>query len=116
MRLELLDDRVEQVADAVAVLGADLDDVIEAEPVELERAGAGAAIVGLVDGENDRHVRLARGLGDFLVAGHKTFAAVDDEHDQIGRTAARGRPRSTTSSCSGSSLAPNKPPVSVSSK
>ena len=92
-RLELLDDHFEQIAGAVAVLGADLDHGVEAESIQLERAGAGAAIVGLVDRENHRHAGVARGLGNVLVAGNQTLAAVDDHHDQIGglqRAAALG--------------------------
>ena len=54
------DDRVEQVADALAVLGRDLEHRVEAELIELERAGLGPLVVGLVDGEDDRPVRPAR--------------------------------------------------------
>ena len=89
---KLLDDHLEQIADALAVLGADLDDGVEAQPIQLERAGAGAAVVGLVDREDDRHAGIARGLGDVLVAGDQALAAVDHEDDQIGGLQARVRP------------------------
>ncbi len=79
----------EQIADAVAVLGADLHDRVEAEPVQLEGSVARATIVHLVDGEDDRHAGSTRGRGDVLVAGNQSFAAVDDHHDEVGRPATR---------------------------
>ena len=54
------------------------------ELIELERAGARAPIVGLVDGQDRRHVRAADRGGNVLVAGHQSFAAVDDEDDHVG--------------------------------
>ena len=66
LQFEFFDDHLEQIADAVAMFGADLDHVLEAKPVQLQRTGAGAAIVGLVDRENDRHVGVTSGFGDFL--------------------------------------------------
>ena len=49
-----LHDLVEQIADALSVLGAHLDDRIEAELIQLERTVPRAPIVGLVDRENRR--------------------------------------------------------------
>ena len=63
-----LDDLVEQIADALSVLGAHLDDRIEPELVQLQRSGLGAPIVGLVDGEDRRNIGAANRGGNFLVA------------------------------------------------
>jgi hypothetical protein len=84
LKFQLLDDRFHQIAGAIAVLGADLDDRVEAKSIQLERAGTGAAIIGLVDRENHRHAGITRGLGDFLVAGNQALAAVNDHDDQVG--------------------------------
>ncbi len=81
---QVLGDHFEQIANAVTVLGADLDDAIESEAREFEGGVAGAAIVGLVDGEDHRHAGIARGLGNVFVARDQSFAPVDDEHDEVG--------------------------------
>ena len=80
-----LDDLVHQLADALPVLGADLDDRVEAEPVQLERPAARAPIVGLVDRQDRRRRPRPDGGGNVLVAGHQPLAAVDDEHDEVRR-------------------------------
>ena len=51
------DDLVQQVADALAVLGGDLDDRLEAELVELDGRVRAPAVVGLVDRHQDRRLR-----------------------------------------------------------
>ena len=53
--------------------------------------------------------------GDLVVARRASLPAVHDQHEQVGRLD-RPLPRSSTSACSGSSLTPNMPPVSVSRK
>ena len=50
-----------------------------------------------------------------LVAGHQPLASVDEEDDRDRHRQSRAGPGWTTSSCSGSSLAPYSPPVSNSS-
>ena len=52
--------------------------------IELERTGARASIVGLVDGEQRGFAGVADHLGDFLVARHQAFAAIRHEHKEIG--------------------------------
>ena len=79
------------------MLGADLDNVLEAKSVQFERAGPGAAIVGLVDREDHRNTGVARGLGDFFVARDQTLAAVDDRTIRSADFSARV-PRAMTSS------------------
>ena len=83
-RGQALDDRVEQIADAIAVLGRNLVHRIEPELIELEHTGARPSIVGLVDREQRGLARLANHLGDFLVAGHQAFASIRHEHKEIG--------------------------------
>ena len=74
----------------VSVLGGDLDDRLESELIELHRRRLRALVVGLVDREQHRHARSARSSrGDRLVARDEPFAAIDEEHQQIG---ARDRP------------------------
>ena len=63
------DDLVEQVANALAVLGRDLDDRLEPELVELDRPPARPLVVGLVDRQQHRHLDAAQAGGDLLVAG-----------------------------------------------
>ena len=106
------DDLVEQVADALAVLRRNLDDRLEPEGVELDRPTASVPIVRLVDRDQHRPAHRAERAGDLLVPGHQPFAPIYNEDNEIRRQMAR-RPCSTTSSCSGSRLAPNMPPVST---
>ena len=79
------DDLVEQVADAFAVLGRDLDDRLEPELVELDARAAGPLVVGLVDGDQDRHGRRPQRGGNLLVARDEPFAAIHDEHNDVRR-------------------------------
>ena len=79
------DDFVEQVRHALAVLRRNLEDRVEPEAVELERAPARAAIVRFVDREDDGAVRAAEGGGDLLVGRQQPVAAIHDEHEDIGR-------------------------------
>ena len=48
---------VEQIAGALAVLGGDLHDRLEAEPIELDRPAACALVVGLVNCHDHRRFR-----------------------------------------------------------
>ena len=80
-----LDDLVEQVPDALAVLGRDLDDRLEAELVELDRPAAGPLVVGLVDRHEDRHGRRPEPRGNLLVPRNEPLASIDDEHDDVRR-------------------------------
>ena len=112
---QLLDDFVEQVRHAVAVLRGNFDNRIEAQLKELHRRRLRPLVVGLVDRDQHGLVGLAQLLGDTLVARHQPFAPIDDENSRSAPAMARC-PCRITSSCSGSSLAPNMPPVSNSSK
>ncbi len=84
MARQLLENRIEEIPDAIAMLGGNLVDRIEPELIELEHTVARSSIVGLVDGEQRGFARLADHLGDFLVAGHQTFASIRHEHKEIG--------------------------------
>ena len=78
------DDLVEQLVDAVAVLGRDLERRLEAHPVELHGAAPAAAVVGLVDGEHDGPSKHVKALGNLLVARHQPLPRVQDEDDDVG--------------------------------
>ena len=74
---------VEEIADAEPVLGGNLDNGLESEPVELERAVAGAAVVRFVDGDHNRHAVPAQRLRDFVVSRHGPLPAIDHEDEQV---------------------------------
>ena len=80
------DDRVEQVAGAVAVQRGERDRVAEPEPVELERVHVAARVVDLVREQEHRLVRAAQDRGQLLVAGR-------DARPARRRRRGRGRPR-----------------------
>ena len=77
------EDLVQQLRDAVAMLGRHFDHGIEAHLKELEGAVPGPLVVRLVDGQNRRPPERADPLGDLLIARDQPLAAVDDEHDQV---------------------------------
>ena len=107
-------DLVEEVADASAVFSRDFDHGIESQPVELERAAFRALVVGLVHGDHDRRRGAPERCRDLFVA-RQPGLRVHPLRKQGHRPPASAlRPCCTTSSCSGSSLAPNIPPVSTS--
>ena len=84
VRLEVVDDLVEQVAGAVAVQAGDRNRVAEAEPVQLERERLLLRVVDLVREHEHRLLRLAEDLRDLLVAGRDPGLRVDDEEDEVG--------------------------------
>ena len=84
MRLEVVDDLVEQVAGAVAVQAGDRDRVAEAELVQLERERLLRRVVDLVRDHEDGLLRLAEDLRDLLVARRDADLRVDDEEDEVG--------------------------------
>jgi hypothetical protein len=65
------------------VLGRHLEDLLEAELMELHDPCASAAIVCLVDSDDGRLVGLADDAGDLAIARHQTFAAIHNEHKEI---------------------------------
>jgi hypothetical protein len=79
-----LDDGIEQIANAVTVLGRDLVHRIEAELIELEHATARAPIVDFVDREKCRLARLPDDFGDLMVARYEPLTAIRHEHKEIG--------------------------------
>ena len=84
-RLQLALDGVHQIVHAGAVLGRDLEHVIEAEREELVHPVARALVVGLVHRQQHRRLGHPANLGgNLVVARHAPFAAIDDEDDQIG--------------------------------
>ena len=78
------DDRVQEVAGAVAVDRGDRDRVAEPEAVELERLRLGAGLIDLVRDQEDRLARAAQDRGQLLVAGRDARPRVDDEEDEVG--------------------------------
>ncbi len=84
VRLEVVDDLVEQVARAVAVQAGDRDRVAEAELVQLERERLLLRVVDLVRDHEHRLLRLAEDLRDLLVAGRDPGLRVEDEEDDVG--------------------------------
>ena len=85
------DDRVEQVAGAVAVQRGERDRVAEPEAVELERGIVPARVVDLVREQEDRLVRAAQDLRDLLVARRDPDLRVDDEEHEVGLLDRRAR-------------------------
>ena len=77
------EDLVEQIANAVAVLGGDLKHGLEAELIELHDAGAGALVVGFVDREQYLLAGCTQFLRDGLVARDEPFAAVHHHDEQV---------------------------------
>ena len=65
------------------MLGGDLEDRVDAEPVELERAVARALVVELVHRQQDRPARRAQLGGDRLVPADETLPAIRHEDQQI---------------------------------
>ncbi len=76
-------DLVEQLGDAVAMLGGNLDHRLEPQLVKLEHAPARAAIVGLVHRHHDRPAHHADAARDLLVARDQTLASIHDEDEEI---------------------------------
>ena len=77
-------DVVEDVAHAVAVLGADGVRVAQAQAVELVGVGVLQDGVALVDGQEDRLVGALQDAGDGLVLLGDAGLAVDEEDDGVG--------------------------------
>ena len=80
-----LDDLVEQVAHALAVLGRHLDDRLEPELVELDRAAAGPLVVGLVDRHQDRDGGRSEPRGNLLVPRNEPLASIYNKNNDVGR-------------------------------
>ena len=84
VRVEVVDDLVEQVAGAVAVQAGDRDRVAEAELVQLERERLLLRVVDLVRDHEHRLLRLAQDLRDLLVTGRDPDLRVEHEEDDVG--------------------------------
>ncbi len=108
------DDLVEQLGHAVAVLGRDLDDGVESQPEELDRAAARLLVVRLVDGEDDRFAHRAQHARAISSSPGTSPSFASTTKTTRSALCSALRPCSTTSSCSGSVVAPNSPPVSTS--
>jgi len=65
------------------VLGGNLEDRVDPEPVELERAVARALVVELVHGQDDGPARRAQFGGDDLVPADQALTAIRHEDQQI---------------------------------
>jgi len=77
-------DRIEEVADAGAVLGGDGEDVAEAEAAEVFGSGGEGGGVDLVDGEEDGLAAAQKEAGEGDVGRGELGAAVDDHDDDGG--------------------------------
>ena len=77
-------DRVEQVARAPAVGGADREHLLPAEDVELGRLEVALLVVGLVDRDQDRRLRPAQEGGRLEVGRRRTAGRVDHQDDHVG--------------------------------
>ena len=76
--------RLEQIGDALAMLGADRDRITEAEPKGFEDAGFGSAALGLV-GDDDHRRRLdPQPAADLLVERSQALAGIDHEQGRVG--------------------------------
>jgi len=78
------EDRVEEVADAGAVLGGDGEDVAESEAAEVFGGGGEGGGVDLVDGEEDGLAAAQEEAGEGDVGRGELGAAVDDHNDDGG--------------------------------
>ena len=78
------DDRVQQVAGAVAVHGRNGNRVAQPEPVELERLGLAPRLVDLVRDQEDRLAGVAQDRGQLLVAGRDPGPRVEHEEHEVG--------------------------------
>ena len=87
--LDMRPQMLEQVDDAVAMLGAHRDRLAEAERPGLEDSGLAGAAFGLVGGENDRGGLAAQPAADLLVERGEAGARVDQEQCRV-RLAHRG--------------------------
>ena len=76
-------DGIEQVARSQPMLSRNLEHVVEAQLIELDRPGLRPAIVRFVDGENGRRVRSADHFGDLLIAWYEAFASIHYEDKKI---------------------------------
>ena len=76
---------VEQVSDALTMLGGDLDDRLEAEPAKLRDPLVGPMVVHLVDRQHDRDTSDAELSSHLVVGRNRTLAPVHHEHHQVDR-------------------------------
>ena len=92
---------LEQQIEALLLLRRDLDEHRRAAPflghevqvgeLPLDRLGIRAGLVDLVDRDDDRHVRRARVIDRLLGLRHDAVVGRDDENDDVGDSAIRGR-------------------------
>ena len=68
------------------MFGCDLENRIESELIHFQCAAARALVIELVDREQRRLPRLANNLSDLAIAADKSFAAIHNEHKEIGVT------------------------------
>ena len=76
-----------KTVDAAPLLGNE----IEVRQLPLDRFGIRTRLVDLVDRDDDRHVGGARVIDRFLRLRHHTVVGGDDENDDVGDAAIRGR-------------------------
>lgn len=81
---QLVHDLVQQVARAVAVLGAHRPRVAQTQCVEFPHFIHAGRVVHLVHGDEHRLARLLQDAGHFLVIGVDAGLAVHEEDDDVG--------------------------------
>ena len=84
LAIDVGEERLEQVGDALAVLGGELDGVAEAERERFENALLAGAPLGLVGDEHDRRRRAAEPAGDLLVERDDPGARIEQEQRDVG--------------------------------
>ena len=77
-------DFVQQIADAVPVLGRDFHQRFDPELVEIRHTSLAALVVGLVHGENERQSGLSNLFRDRRVAGDEPFSSINEKHQEVG--------------------------------
>ena len=77
--------RVVEIAEALAMLGRNLDRIAKPERIGFHRAGIALPALALVGDQNHRLVGAAREIGKGAVVRRQTRARVDHEHQGIGK-------------------------------
>ena len=80
-----LDDALQQVVNAVVVVGGYERRFVHAQPVEFGGGDFPVVVVNLVDGQHHGLVGAAEALRHRLVGSRQSLDGVGDEHDDVGR-------------------------------
>ena len=78
--------RVVEIAEALAVLGGNLDRLAEAQRVGFHRAGFAVLAFAFVRHQHHRLVGAAREIGERTIVRREAGARIDHEHQRVGET------------------------------